>query len=203
MAQKYRIYINDSTLLITDRVPNQLERIQQIDIQNFDFKIFYKNLVKGNGTNYVLQDKDPKTLFKAIKKEFTVIKAAGGLVENSKGEILFIFRNKKWDLPKGKVEKAEKVKVAAVREVEEECGVKIEKRKELICKTYHIYEMNGKVILKRTSWYRMEVKGVPKLIPQKEEGITSASWVSGSEIKNKVKNTYPLILEVLKVNKLV
>jgi 8-oxo-dGTP pyrophosphatase MutT (NUDIX family) len=93
--------------------------------------------------------------------------------------------------------------VAAVREVEEECGVKIEKRKELLCKTYHVYEMNGKVILKRTSWYRMEVKGVPKLIPQKEEGITSASWVSSSEIKNKVKNTYPLIIEVLEVNKLI
>ena len=203
MAQKYRIYINDSTLLITDSVPNQLERIQQIDTQNFDFKIFYKNLVKGSGKNYVLVDKDPKSLFKAIKNEFTVIKAAGGLVENNKGEILFIFRNKKWDLPKGKVEKAEKVKVAAVREVEEECGVKIEKRRGLICKTYHIYEMNGKVILKRTSWYKMEVKGVPKLIPQKEEGITSASWVNGLKIKNKVKNTYPLIIEVLKENNLI
>lgn len=190
-------------MLITDSVPNQLERIQQIDTQNFDFKIFYKNLVKGSGKNYILVDNDPKSLFKAIKSEFTVIKAAGGLVENNKGEILFIFRNKKWDLPKGKVEKAEKVKVAAVREVEEECGVKIEKRRELICKTYHIYEMNGKVILKRTSWYKMEVKGVPKLIPQKEEGITSASWVSGSEIKNKVKNTYPLIIEVLKEHKLI
>jgi uncharacterized protein (DUF2249 family) len=80
MAQKYRIYINDSTLLITDHIPNPLEQIQQIDTQNFDFKNFYKNLVKGSGKNYVLVDEDPKSLFKAIKKEFTVIKAAGGLV---------------------------------------------------------------------------------------------------------------------------
>ena len=185
-------------MFITDRIPKQLERIQQLDTQNFDFKTFYENLVKGGKKNYVLIDKDPKTQFKAVKKQCILIKAAGGLVENNKGEVLFIFRNKKWDLPKGKVEKEEKVKIAAVREVEEECGVKIEKRKELLCKTYHIYEMNGKVILKRTSWYNMEVKGSPKLIPQKEEGITSASWVNETGIKSKVKNTYPLIVEVLK-----
>ncbi|SFG76231.1 NUDIX domain-containing protein [Pedobacter insulae] len=190
-------------MFIADRIPKQLEKIQHIDTQNFDFQTFYKNLPKEGKKNYVLVDKDPKMLFKMLKKQCTVIKAAGGLVANSKGEILFIFRNKKWDLPKGKVEKDEKVKVTAVREVEEECGVKIEKRRKLVCKTYHIYEMNGKVILKRTNWYNMEVKGSPKLVPQKEEGITSASWVNESGIKNKVKNTYPLIIEVLKEGGLV
>ncbi len=202
MAQKYRIYINDSTLFIGDRVPKQLERVQQLDTENFDFPTFYKNLIKGNKKNFVLVNNSPKMLFKAIKKKCTLIKAAGGLVENSKGEYLFIFRNKKWDLPKGKVEKEEKVKVAAVREVEEECGVEIEKRGKRLCKTYHIYELNGKIVLKSTSWYKMEVKGKPKLIPQKEEGITTASWVNETGIKNKVKNTYPLILDVLKIRNL-
>lgn len=185
-------------MFIVDHIPKQLERIQQLDTQNFDFKTFYKNLIKGGKKNYVLVDENPKMLFKAIKKKCMWIKAAGGLVANSKGEYLFIFRNKKWDLPKGKVEKGEKVKVTAVREVEEECGIKIEKRGERLCKTYHCYEMNGKVVLKSTSWYRMEVKGKPKLIPQKEEGITTAAWVNESGIKNKIKNTYPLIIEVLK-----
>ncbi|WP_235969793.1 NUDIX hydrolase [Pedobacter planticolens] len=151
----------------------------------------------------MLITKTPKELLKSIKKKLTLIKAAGGLVENAKGEFLFIFRNKKWDLPKGKVEKGEKVKDTAVREVEEECGVKIEKREERLCKTYHIYELGGKVILKRTSWYKMFVKGSPKLIPQKEEGITTASWVAPLGIKVKMKNTYPLILDVLKAESLV
>jgi hypothetical protein len=198
MAQKYRIYINDNTLFIGDRIPKQLEKTQRLDTENFDFQTFYKNLIKGGKKNYVLIDEAPKMLFKAIKKKCSLIKAAGGLVENGKGEYLFIFRNKKWDLPKGKVEKGEKIKVAAVREVEEECGVNIEKRGKRLCKTYHLYELNGKVVLKSTSWYRMEVKGKPKLIPQKEEGITTASWVNESGIKNKVKNTYLLILDVLK-----
>ncbi len=57
-------------------------------------------------------------------------------------------------------------------------------------------------MLKSTSWYKMEVKGKPKLIPQKEEGITTASWVNETSIKNKIKNTYPLILDVLKTRNL-
>lgn len=189
-------------MFIGDRTLKQLENVQQLDTQNFDFQTFYKNLIKGGKKNYVLIDESPKMLFKAIKKRCLWIKAAGGLVVNNKGEYLFIFRNKRWDLPKGKVEKDEKVKVTAIREVEEECGVKIEKRGKCLCKTYHIYEMNGKVVLKSTSWYKMEVKGKPKLIPQKEEGITSAAWVNESDIKNKIKNTYPLIVEVIKKLKL-
>ena len=190
-------------MFIVDHIPKQLEKAQHIDTENFDFPTFYKNLVKGGKKDHVLVSDNPKMIFKTIKKKCLLIKAAGGLVENVKGEYLFIFRNKKWDLPKGKVEKEEKIKVAAVREVEEECGVKIEKRGKRLCKTYHIYELNGKVVLKSTSWYTMEVKGKPKLTPQKEEGITTASWVNDLGIKSKMKNTYPLIVEVLRKKKLV
>ena len=151
----------------------------------------------------MLFSQNPKELFKSIKKKLTIIKAAGGLVENAKGEFLFIFRNKKWDLPKGKLEKNEDIKDTAVREVEEECGVKIDKREKRLCKTYHIYELGGKVILKQTSWYKMFVKGIPKLVPQTDEGITSASWVGAEGIKAKMKNTYPLISDVLGAEKLV
>ncbi len=201
--KNYRIYIDKHTLLITDVLPKQTEKFKQLETTGFDFLSFYKNLKKREHQDFVLLNKNPKDFFKIIKKKLTLIKAAGGLVENAKGEFLFIFRNKKWDLPKGKVEKNEKIKITAVREVEEECGVKIEKREERLCKTYHIYELNGKVILKRTSWYKMFVKGKPKLIPQKEEGITTASWVGASGIKAKTQNTYPLILDVLKAEKLI
>lgn len=198
----YRIYINKNSLFIADSIPKEIEKIQQLETQDFDFLKFYKSLVKGTKKDYVLISKTPKTLFKSIKKKLTIIKAAGGLVKNAKGDYLFIFRNKKWDLPKGKVEKGEKVKIAAIREVEEECGVKIEKRQACLGKTYHIYELNGEVILKCTAWYPMRVKGAPKLIPQKEEGITTASWVSPLGIKAKMKNTYPLIFDVLKSQQL-
>ncbi|SOD14547.1 NUDIX domain-containing protein [Pedobacter xixiisoli] len=190
-------------MFITHELPAQIEKIQQIEVEGFGFESFYKNLKSSKKKNYLLLTKNPDAVFKKIKKDLTVIKAAGGLVANAKGEFLFIFRNKKWDLPKGKVDKGEKVKDAAVREVEEECGVKVEKRNERICKTYHVYEMGGELILKRTSWYHMTVKGSPKLVPQLEEGITEAVWIAPHEIKAKVKNTYALITDVLKSEKLV
>jgi len=200
--KNYRTYINNVTLTVTDSLPKTLDKTQQLKVEDFDFLSFYKSLKKNNQKDFYLESSDPKAVFGLIKKKLTIIKAAGGLVANAKGEFLFIFRNKKWDLPKGKVEKGEKVKVTAVREVEEECGVKIEKREERLCKTYHIYELGNKIILKRTSWYKMTVKGSPKLIPQIAEGITTASWVAREGVSAKLKNTYPLILEVLKAGNL-
>lgn len=200
--KNYRIYINDSTLFITAEKPKQDKEIQQIDVQNFDFRKFYKGITADTDKDYLLLDADPQAVFKKIKSSLTLIKAAGGLVKSAKGNYLFIFRNKKWDLPKGKVEKDEKMKEAALREVEEECGVKILTNDEKLCKTYHVYTIGSKIVLKKTNWYSMTVKGEPKLIPQKEEGITKASWLNKSELAPVLSNTYPSIIQVLEVGAL-
>lgn len=180
-------------------MPKQVKKIQQIEVQDFDFQTFYKNLARVSGKDYILLDPDPKKLFKKIKKSCELIKAAGGLVKSAKGNYLFIFRNKKWDLPKGKVEKEEKMKEAALREVEEECGVKIFTNDEKLCKTYHVYSLDTRLVLKKTNWYSMTVKGEPKLIPQKEEGITKAEWLSKLALNQVLKNTYPSIVQVMEV----
>jgi len=199
----YRIYINDNTLIIANKLPEQTENIELLEESGFDFKSFYDGLGKLSANQYALISEDPKARFQEFKQGLTIIKAAGGLVKNAKGEYLFIFRNKKWDLPKGKVEKGEGMKEAALREVEEECGVKINTNDEKLCKTYHIYALGSKLVLKRTNWYSMTVKGVPKLIPQKEEGITKAEWLTSSDLKPVLKNTYPSIVDVLKAGKLI
>lgn len=185
-------------MFISDTMPNEVESLQLIDAEQFDFKTFYKNLSKGSAAHYVILTESPKSVFKSVKESCQLIKAAGGLVKNADQGYLFIFRNKRWDLPKGKVEKGEKMKEAALREVEEECGVKIFRNKKKLCRTYHIYEMNNKVMLKKTNWYNMTVKGSPKLVPQKEEGITKAEWLKSNDLAPVLKNTYPLILDVLK-----
>lgn len=195
--KQYKIYINDNTLFIADELPKQVKKIQALDIKEFNFQSFYKNLQLVSEKDYILLDPDPKKLFKKIRKSCELIKAAGGLVRNAKGNYLFIFRNKKWDLPKGKVEKDEKMKDAALREVEEECGVKILTNDEKLCKTYHAYQLDNNLVLKKTNWYSMTVKGEPKLIPQKEEGITKANWLSKLELSPVLKNTYPAIVQVL------
>jgi 8-oxo-dGTP pyrophosphatase MutT (NUDIX family) len=195
--RNYRIYINNNSLHITDSAPEHLENFRQIELASLDFKSFYKDVKKEAAEHYVILNENPKAVFKSIKQSCQLIKAAGGLVKNEKEEYLFIFRNKRWDLPKGKVEKGEKMKQAALREVEEECGVKIFQNNEKLCRTYHFYELDGKIVLKKTNWYNMTVKGSPKLIPQKAEGITKAEWLSKGKFKPVLKNTFPLILDVL------
>ena len=133
-----------------------------------------------------------------IADELLKIKAAGGLVFRDK-EMLFIHRNNKWDLPKGKVEKKESSKSAAVREVMEECGLSNEPEiKSKIIITYHVYSFDGKSYLKKTSWFLMDYEGSKKLVVQKEEGITSARWVNATGLPIKLKKSYPSIAEVLK-----
>ncbi len=126
-----------------------------------------------------------------------VIKAAGGLVSNEEMHYLFIFRNGKWDLPKGKLDRGETNREAAVREVEEECGIHINSLKGKIGNTYHIYEMNNELILKKTFWYRMKAVKQNILIPQLEEGITDVRWLAPGDFMMIRQNTYPLIRDLL------
>lgn len=190
-------------MFIADVLPQLPEKFQVIDLQGFDLPTFFKKLKQGSKKNFIILTEAPKSTFKKIKKDCVLIHAAGGLVESEKGNYLFIFRNKTWDLPKGKLELGEKMKETAVREVEEECGVTILKREEKLCKTYHVYPIGDKLALKKTNWYKMTVKGEPKLIPQKEEGIERAEWLNKNNIAPVLKNTFPSIIDVLNAGGLI
>ncbi len=161
-------------------------------------KILYTWVLANNANFFYVLCKDPKSFLKEVKKSVPLIEAAGGLVENENNEYLFIYRNDKWDLPKGKIEKKERVKEAAVREVEEECGIKVDKLEKKICNTYHTYIYKGEVVIKKTYWFNMRCKGQSKLVPQKEEGITDARWFKADDIGLILPNTFPSILDVLK-----
>jgi 8-oxo-dGTP pyrophosphatase MutT (NUDIX family) len=116
--------------------------------------------------------------------------AGGGKVLNSEGRILFIFRNGKWDLPKGKAENKETIDQTALREVEEETGVedlKITKPLEI---TYHIFKRNDKYFIKKTYWFEMFSTFTGDLKPQKNEGITKVKWVSPKKLIKVRKNIY-------------
>nr|WP_294894133.1 NUDIX domain-containing protein [uncultured Pedobacter sp.] len=197
MAQKYNIYINEKSLIITSEVSPELSNYQLIEVQGFDFEKFYQALAKNPKSLFVLVCDEPELAFKAIKKKIRIIEAAGGLVRNEDGKYLFIHRHGRWDLPKGKLERNEKKKDAAVREVEEECGLKIKKLKDKITKTYHVYEIKGKPVLKISHWYAMEAKGNQKLVPQTEEGITEVKWFAKKDFAVIRSNTFGNILEVI------
>ncbi|MBM3413214.1 MAG: NUDIX hydrolase, partial [Bacteroidetes bacterium] len=127
------------------------------------------------------------------------ILAGGGVVVNENNQVLFIFRRKKWDLPKGKLDPEENIKSCAIREVKEETGITHLTLGNLLLITTHSYEENGVQIHKETHWFEMKAitNENPTLMPQQEEGIEKIEWVSAADIDNYLADTYPSIRLVL------
>ena len=121
---------------------------------------------------------------------FPKIVAAGGIVINDENEILFIFRDEKWDLPKGKAEKNENITQTAIREVKEETGIKDLIIVKPLDKTYHIFKRSKKKYLKETYWFEMKSNFDKKFTPQIKEGITRVEWIPKEKIPLIIKNTY-------------
>jgi len=162
------------------------------------------NLLHRN--NYVLECNlfcvcsNPKKSFSLFKSYFHFIIAAGGLVQNKKKELLIIYKNSMWDLPKGKVENKESFKETAIREVTEETNVS---ELSIISKshfsTYHIYlelSPQSHYCLKETKWFLMKTESDCVLMPQFDEGIFEVKWVTGNEFTQ--LSTYCSINSVIK-----
>lgn len=188
------IYLTDNQAVFKSSIDTIIETIDSsIEMDTKYYRLMAKNEIK---TIY-FYNKNLTALFNYFTSLFRIIEAAGGLVQNKNGEWLFIFRNGKWDLPKGKIEKGEAIKTAAIREVEEECGItKLSIIKELPS-TYHTYFLEEKNILKRTYWFEMKCADTSKLKPQTEEGITDVRWISKNNLTPIYANTYNSILDVL------
>lgn len=142
---------------------------------------------------------DVESVYRDVCSMFSEVDAAGGVVENPAGEVLMIYRNGRWDLPKGHREPGEAVEVTAVREVEEECGVRADELGSLICVTDHTYHLEDRHVLKHTWWYRMKVHSFTPLKPQTEEGITDVRWLPKADLTDYTKGTYPSIREVIRI----
>ncbi len=185
----YKVFVNNRPLFLTNKIEKetdfQLFLLNSVDIEQLVIKIFKNKVHKA-----FLYHPDEKEILTTLKSKIPAEKAAGGLVYNKKGEILFIFRNGKWDLPKGGIEKNEKKKDAAIREVEEETGVTQLKIIDKLEKTYHIFKRNGKFKLKITHWYQMvsSFEGTPQ--PQIEEGIEKTVWVKPEDVPFLLQNSY-------------
>ncbi len=139
--------------------------------------------------------------FSALKNKFfhhfTCLEASGGITLNAKEELLFIFRRGKWDLPKGKMEEGESSEACAIREIEEETGIKMLEIIRKLGETYHSYEEFGKEIIKTNHWYLLQTKDNQNPKGQTEEDITEAVWLHESQLEKILINTYPSIRDVL------
>jgi 8-oxo-dGTP pyrophosphatase MutT (NUDIX family) len=185
-----KIPLKESELKHCNNIVNVIKR-EEIEKAFLDFINSTKNEICFNSKNL-------KLLPDLFCSAFKVIEAAGGIVKNKEGKYLFIFRNGYWDLPKGKLEKGEDIKSCAIREVEEECKISGLKIVNDLSTTYHIYELHkNKWALKITYWYEMFTNETKDPVPQVEEGILEAVWLSRNEIDKVLNNTYPSIFQVI------
>jgi 8-oxo-dGTP pyrophosphatase MutT (NUDIX family) len=185
----YKVFVNDKPLFLTNEIQKetdfQLFLLESIDIKELIIKIFKNKVDKA-----FLYHPDEKEILKKLKSKIPVEKAGGGLVYNQNNEVLFIFRNKKWDLPKGGIEKGEEIEDTAIREVEEETGVTGLKITKKLPKTYHIFKRNGRYKLKITHWFEMKTSYKGVMLPQANEGIEKVEWKNKAEIEMALKNSY-------------
>lgn len=152
--------------------------------------------VGNNNTLYVISD-SPDEIFADFCAAFPVVDAAGGVVENSEGEVLMIRRKGWWDLPKGHIEQGEQPREAAAREIMEETGLQEVDISDKVCTTQHFHHAYGRWEIKRTTWFTAFAAGEnPELSPQTDEQITSAEWLRGRRLWSAVEQSYSTIREV-------
>ena len=152
---------------------------------------FLDSKVPTNLLSLYLSVVDYDTIKQYLRSKFKVVKAARGLVRK-KEKFLMIYRMKKWDLPKGKIERGEKNRKAAAREVEEECNVTV-KVDGKICTTWHTYTMNKRAMIKKTRWYIMDVVDDSKMRPAFSEDIEETRWMNGKEVYHALEHSYKSI----------
>jgi len=196
MKQMYKVFINDAPIILTtSALPSENLLTKAFD----ESKIvsWTEDLSKNKTDGLCLLSKNISRDWKMLQSNFEVISAAGGLVINEKEEILLIYRNNKWDLPKGKLESNESAEQGAIREVEEECGITKLSIIKKINTTYHIYNYKG-LKLKETHWFLMTCKDQKTLVPQIEEGITDVVFKNKKEAENLIDRSYANIKLVYK-----
>lgn len=199
-----RIYFNQKILFLTTQIDPALELYYGQDGTAFldkptneSVKEFLQTIRNPEILAGILMHNDENELLDMVRDQFNVVQAAGGLVHHPGKGFLFIFRRGKWDLPKGKLDNNEDMKACALREVEEETGVRGLKIKQDLIVTYHTYLENDTDVLKETHWYLMETSDNGDLQPQTDEDIEDCEWVPPAELQNYLKNTHPSVIDVM------
>ena len=198
----YKVFFNQKPLILTNEIQDFSDNEPLLFIKYTSVAQIIKALKSSKNRKVFLYHKDIEKLWKSFKKKFPIVEAAGGLVERTDNKLLFIFRNNKWDLPKGGVEKKELIIEAAQREVTEETGVSDLIVQKQLSETFHIFKKGKRFRLKKTYWFKMSTKYMGETIPQTEEGIKKIEWVSKEKIDEILNDAFEniriIVFEVLK-----
>lgn len=202
--QMYKIYINKTRVILksTEKVSkfyqeddrhtlylysgapsSLLSLIESIEHENADKEV-------------VIHHSDFKKLKADFLSFFKVVVACGGVVVDEERKVLMIYRRGAWDIPKGKMDAGETLHQTALREVEEETGVRNLIISRALGKTKHTYRGHrGRRLIKKTHWYTMHTQRQP-LVPQHEEDIEKAEWMTLEQIA-KLDPIYPSVRDII------
>ncbi|MFH6604772.1 NUDIX hydrolase [Maribacter algicola] len=184
----YKVFVNELPLILTNKLS---ETTGQYYLLNQDaIRQAIKALVKKKIPEAYIYHPNHEEILKKFTKNIKLEVAAGGVVTNKAGKVLFIYRNDKWDLPKGRLDKGETIEECALREVKEETGVKNLKIENFLKTTYHVFKRNGKYRLKEVHWFAMKTTYEGKLVPQENEGIVKVKWKGPRKIQKALENSY-------------
>ena len=211
----YEVFFNERKIVIAS--PGNTSFVKEVVItKNLksvkDVKTWFLQFVKTENRKAVLLHQSPDVFWRDLfVPAFKLIPAAGGVVIR-KNKLLFIFRNSKWDLPKGKIDSGETAEEAALREVAEECGISGHKITKKLPSTFHVYQSpyknsHSQWILKETHWFEMSYDGIENGIPETEESITKIKWFEKNKLEEVLVNTYEslkslILLYIIVINEL-
>jgi ADP-ribose pyrophosphatase YjhB (NUDIX family) len=188
----YKVFVNHKEIILTTSAPKSA-KAKVLALDKTPLTKIIRILKTTKIQKLYLTHHDPASLIHLFKQKLPVTTAGGGVVRNQKNELLFIFRKKKWDLPKGRIEKKESLEAGAKREVKEETGVKKLRVGALAGKTFHVFKRNNRYQLKETYWFYMETTYAGKLVPEIKEDISKAVWKNYKKAKKALGKTYPNI----------
>ncbi len=184
----YKVFVNELPLILTNKLSETAGEYYLLNQEAIQQAI--KALVKKKLPEAYIYHPNHEEILRKFTKNIKLEVAAGGVVTNKDGKVLFIFRNNKWDLPKGRLDKGETIEECALREVKEETGVKSLKIENFLKTTYHVFKRNGKYRLKEVHWFAMKTAYDGKLVPQENEGIVKVKWKGPQKIQEALENSY-------------
>jgi len=212
MMQIYKVFVNNCSILFTDSITKaersvleQKNSLYKILCHDEDLITILEDCNYFIDTNLIYLCNNPLNSLNAFISNFNFIAAAGGLVQKNNKELLMIYKNNNWDLPKGKVDNNESAKNAAIREVQEETNLNSLHILSDYFSTYHIYRdvvNSSKIYLKETKWFLMETRSQSHIIiPQLDEGISEVKWVNFEQIKYlQTYNSIQCVLRYFRIN---
>ena len=185
----YKVFVNERPLILTDKIREKGDGAYFM-MNKSEVLAAVNGLRKKKFEKAYVYHPNHEEILNKFSEYIPRVVAAGGVVTNKQGKVLFIYRNDKWDLPKGIRKKKERLEDCAVREVEEETGVRDLEIENLLRTTYHIFKRNGKLRLKEVHWYAMKTGFEGDLVGEEKEGIVKVKWKGPEKIRKALENSY-------------